>query len=228
LDASGATELVIDNLSVTWLFPAASTQTFDIFLVISMRIVLIVLVTAAVALTGFAKSPKRETIDGTIIAYNQVLNLVLITFAPNSAAFVVRTRPAGHKPSRLIEIHFTYWSSAKPNNGDFSNELFDRARLWRFKLTKTSGCEPLREGIPGVDVKTGKEIGEQLPIWKLLRGAENEKLPFGEPLPCYSLKAHDFKPVGRRWATLAAMSNKSLDASGGSVFLIIIGPARLD
>jgi hypothetical protein len=32
LDASGTTGLVIDNLSVTWLLPAASTQSFGCFL----------------------------------------------------------------------------------------------------------------------------------------------------------------------------------------------------
>jgi hypothetical protein len=31
LDASGTTGLVIDNLFVTWLFAAASTQTFGVF-----------------------------------------------------------------------------------------------------------------------------------------------------------------------------------------------------
>ena len=162
-----------------------------------MRIVLIILLTAATALTTVAGPPGRETIEGTIIAYNQVLSLVLITSAPSSAAFIVRTRPAGHKPSQLIEIHYSYWISDKPNNSGFADELIDGTRLWRFKLTKTTGCEPLREGIPGVDVNTGKEFGERLPIWKLLPRTENEKLPFGETLPCYSLKAHDYKSIGR-------------------------------
>ena len=162
-----------------------------------MRIVLIFLLIAAVPVSGFASSPRRETIDGTIIAYNQVLNLVLITSAPSSAAFIVRTLATGHKPSRLIEIHYTYWSSDKPNNAGLPDKLIDVTRLWRFKLTKTTSCEPLREGIPGVDVDTGREIGERLPIWKLLPGADIEKLPFGETLPCYSLQAHDYKSIGR-------------------------------
>ena len=158
-----------------------------------MRIALISLVIATSSLGAFASSPKRETIVGNVIAYNQALNLIMITSAPSRAAFIVRTHPTGHKPSQLIEVHYAYWSSEKPDNGGFPDELITGTRLWRFKLVGDAPCEPLLDAVPFTDVKTGKEVGERLPVWKLLPGAENEKLPFGETLPCYSLKAGGYK-----------------------------------
>jgi len=158
-----------------------------------MRIVLIILVIATVSLGVFGSSPKRETVVGTVIAYNQLSNLILITSAPSRAALIVRTRPTAHKPSELIKVHYTYWSSEKPNNGGFPAELITGTRLWRFKLVSDAPCEPLQDAVPFTDVKTGKEVGERLPVWKLLPGAENEKVPFGETLPCYSLKARGYK-----------------------------------
>jgi hypothetical protein len=162
-----------------------------------MRIALIILLIASSSICGLAKSPKRETIVGTVIAYDQLNNLIQITFAPSRVAFIVRTRPSRHKPSQLVEVLYTYWSSEKRNNGGFPNELVASSRQWRFKLVSHTGCEPLEESVPFTDVKTGKDTGERVPIWKLLPGADSEKLPFGETLPCYSLKAHDYKPIAR-------------------------------
>jgi hypothetical protein len=170
---------------------------FDIFFRDKMRIALITLLIAASSISGLAKSPKRETIVGTVIAYDQLNNLIQMTFAPSRVVFVVRTHPSGHKPSKLIEVLYTYWSSEKPNNGGFPDELVASARPWRFKLIRDTGCGPLQETAPFTDVKTGKDTGERLPIWKLLPSADSEKLPFGETLPCYSLKARDYKPVAR-------------------------------
>ena len=162
-----------------------------------MRIALAILLIVIFATLGISKSPKRETVVGTVIAYDHLNNLIQITFAPSRVVLVVRTRATRHKPSQVIEVLYTYWSSEKPANGGFPDQLVERANTWRFRLVKVADCEPLEESAPLTDVNTGKPIGERLPIWKILPGADNEVLPFGRILPCYSLKAHDYKPIAR-------------------------------
>jgi len=149
-----------------------------------------------VAPLGNVAASKRITLVGTVVAYNQVLNLAQITSAPNVAAFIVRTRATNREPMRLIQVNYAYWISNK-STGESPDELFTHGRSWRFALTKATGCAALVEDMRGTDVNTGKEIGERLPIWKLLPGAENEKLPYGETLPCYSLQSGDYKPYSK-------------------------------
>jgi hypothetical protein len=72
LDASGISGLVIDNLSVTWLSPAASTQPFDGF-VYSMRKLLPTITVLLVASTlGFSQStPSCDANNDPRIDKNQ-------------------------------------------------------------------------------------------------------------------------------------------------------------
>jgi hypothetical protein len=57
LDASGFSGLVIDNLSLTWLSPAASTQPFDVLIRAMNRLVLLVALTLLLC-----SSPARADI----------------------------------------------------------------------------------------------------------------------------------------------------------------------
>jgi hypothetical protein len=162
-----------------------------------MRIALLILLIVVFPVSSLATSAKRETVVGSVVAYDYFNNLIQITFAPSRVSLIVRTRATRRKPSELIEVLYTYWSSEKSNNGGFPDALVAGSRSWRFKLTRDAECEPPKESVPSTDAKTGKETGERLPMWKLLPGAENETLPFGKTLPCYSLKAHDYAPVSR-------------------------------
>jgi hypothetical protein len=162
-----------------------------------MRTTLVILLIAICPLNGLATSTEEEPIVGTVVAYDYFNNLIQITIAPSRVSLIVRTRQTCGKPSELIEVRYTYWSSEKPNNGGFPNELVTSARLWRFRLARDADCLPLKEFVPFMDAKTGKESSDHLPIWKLLSGAEQEKLPFGQTLPCYSLKDHEYKSIGR-------------------------------
>ena len=157
-----------------------------------MRFVVMILLIMTVPMSGLANSPKHISVEGTVIAYNTLLSLVQITFAPSSEALIVRTRPTKREPSRLIQVLYSYWGSDNTGRAG-AEELIARASVWRFKLYDQTGCGTLQEAKPLTDVNTGKTTGEPLVVWKLLPGAENEKLPYGERLPCYSLQVGDYK-----------------------------------
>ena len=159
-----------------------------------IRIALLSLVIAVSATVGVAAEAKKETFNGTVIAYDYFNNLIRMTFAPSRLTLLVRTKPHGPDAGRLIQVTYTYWSSQKQSNGGFPDDLVVSAKPWRFTLARNSGCEPIQEFARMEDAKTGTDTGDRLAIWKLLPGAEHEELPFGGRLPCYSLKAGDYKP----------------------------------
>jgi hypothetical protein len=144
--------------------------------------------------------PKRESIVGTIIAYDHLNNLMYLTDVPSRVVFIARTQPRGHDKGHFIQVNYTYWSSRRADEGGFPDELIANAHQWRFKLIGVASCDrPLKEFASLQDATTGKDTEVSIPIWKIIPGAENEKIPFGgETLPCYSLKAGGYKPYRNR------------------------------
>ena len=74
-----------------------------------MRFAILTLLIAATTSASIVASPKRETIVGDVIAYDHLNNLINITFAPSQVTLIVRTGATRHKPSRLIQVFYTYW-----------------------------------------------------------------------------------------------------------------------
>lgn len=150
---------------------------------------------SSIVLFGTFTPAKGETIVGTVVAYDHLNNLLMLTFVESRVVLIVRTQPrTGEKP-RFIQVAYSYYGPAKPNEGGFPDTLVEKARQWQFTLARDTECDhPVQEFTQLQDAQIGKDTDTRLPIWRLLPGAENEKLPFGERLPCYSLKAGDYKP----------------------------------
>ncbi len=152
----------------------------------------------SVALDGATPSLRRPTqpvhIVGTVVAYDHLNNLIRMTFVPSRVVFIVRTKTRGKDKSQFIKVAYTYWSSNRANDGGFPDELITGVRQLRFKLIRDISCdEPVQE-FSLLREDTGKAAEVSLPIWKVNPGAENEKIPFGETLRCYSLRADGYKP----------------------------------
>jgi hypothetical protein len=155
-------------------------------------------VLSSIVLVGAFTPTKRETIVGTVVAYDHFNNLMMLTFVESRVVLIVRTQPRGSEKARFIQVAYNYWDQQKPNEGGFPDALVQEAKQWRFALARDTDCDqPVQEFTALQDAQTGKDTDVRLPIWKLLPGAENEKLPFGETLPCYSLKATDYKPYSK-------------------------------
>jgi len=146
-----------------------------------------------------AASPKQDSIIGTVIAYDYLNNLALL-LAPSRVVMIVRTKSRKGDNGRLIQVAYSYYGSATPNKDGFPNALIDCARLWRFKLLRDPSCDrPVQEftSMQAEHLDTGKTTDERMSVWKLIAGAETEKIPFGETLPCYSLRVGGYKPYGK-------------------------------
>jgi len=161
-----------------------------------MRILLLSFVLfCSIVLFGAFTPAKGETIVGTVVAYDHFNNLLMLTFVESRVVLIVRTQARAGEKARFIQVAYRYYGPAKPNEGGFPDSLVEKARQWQFRLARDTECDyPVQEFTPLQDAQTGNDSDTRLPIWKLLPGAEKEKLPFGERLPCYSLKAGDYKP----------------------------------
>ena len=85
---------------------------------------------------------------------------------------------------------------SKPDNG-LPNQLISKAARWKFTASKRpESAEPLQQYMNANDAN-GNYLTEQwkIPAWGLVKGSENELLPFGEPIPRYSVRPGKFKSL---------------------------------
>ena len=139
------------------------------------------------------ESYKKEKIIGTVIAYDQRAFLICLTVTSCPVTLIVRIDGRDKKriAPRFIQVAYSFHESS----GGFPNSLLEGRRQWRFGLTRDFSCAVLvREKVIMKDEKIGKGTDSSIPIWRLVAGAENEKIPYGETLICYRLKAGYYKP----------------------------------
>lgn len=131
---------------------------------------------------------KVEGLVGTVIAYDEIKSWTPCVRGECEGSLIVRVaKPDANQP-RYVRVDFRFSMSKPPK------KLVKNKRLWRFKLIRTKELdEPIDEFIiynMGVYNRERK-----VRIWKIIPGAEDEKLPFEETLPSYSLPKNGFKPM---------------------------------
>ena len=85
---------------------------------------------------------------------------------------------------------------SKPDNGR-PNQLISKAARWKFTASKwPESVEPLQQYVKFEDANRN-DFTEQwkIPAWELVKGSEDELLPFGEPIPRYSVSFGKFKSI---------------------------------
>ncbi|MGH9753095.1 MAG: hypothetical protein ACREA2_09950 [Blastocatellia bacterium] len=125
-----------------------------------------------------------EEITGVVVAYDGLIS----TFCSDicKAFLIIRINVAEEAKPRYIQVDLTF-------RHKFPKELFTGKKRWRFKLIRTPSLdENLNEFLLG-ESALGKEI--KIPIWVLVPGAEDEKLPFGKVLHSYSLVKNGFRLI---------------------------------
>lgn len=136
---------------------------------------------------GQDKSAKPEWINGFVIAYDEIQ--ATTPCDPRCQRFfLVRIDSENdNEEARYIRVGVKLKESQS-----FPRELITQKRLWRFKVTRTHTLdEPVYEFI----VQQATEVARERKwfIWKLVPGAEDEKLPFNETIPSYLTTRSGFK-----------------------------------
>jgi hypothetical protein len=121
-------------------------------------------------------SQRHETITGRIIAYSKPLECL------NGNAYwsmIVRVVETKHASRLFVRVNFSLpcekspaWPSAK-------------STTQKFRLIRDKGSDQiLVEFMDSIHASTEQEA-QRLPLWTLVSGAEQEKLPFGKIVPSY-------------------------------------------
>ena len=131
-----------------------------------------------------ADAAKQKAVVGEIIAYYRLSGLACVGACQLS--LIVRvTKPKKAQPQyfRVVYFHGTQ---------EFPYKLLESRRALRLGLARFELFDaPLREFVRTIDSETGQEVPSRMPAWRLLPGAEAERLPFGETLPSFLLvKVH--------------------------------------
>jgi hypothetical protein len=87
-------------------------------------------------------------------------------------------------PARYIEVIVGY----RPGESQF--RFINRKRSLRLRVSRNKfhGAAQLREFIRTVSAETDQESASHQPAWKLIPGAEDERLPYGIMMPSYFLQ----------------------------------------
>jgi hypothetical protein len=150
---------------------------------------LILLLTLCCLPADGAGKPERdiEEVVGVVVAYDDIKPSVTCIDVCETS-LIVRVNQSTEVASGYIRIDLRFSGRRR-----FPNELIRSKKQWKFKVFRTTDHdERMEEFIRGEDV-FGKKF--EHPNWKLIPGAEDEALPFGQVLRSYSLVKNGFKPI---------------------------------
>lgn len=147
-------------------------------------------VVALFAFYGYAqeKSQKDEWLNGVVVAYDAI-KADGPCYGGCERSLIVRLEAEKEEKSRYIRVDVRIQEGHA-----FPMELIANKRLWRFRVVRTSGLdEPIYDYI--LQNATASAEEKKYPIWKLIPGAEGEKLPFGDKISSYSMIKNGFKAI---------------------------------
>lgn len=158
------------------------------------RILVTVLALTLVAFHAYAqdKRDKPEWINGFVVAYDAI-EATTPCYRGCERYFIVRIDSENdNEEARYIRVGVRLKESQS-----FPRELITTKRLWRFKVMRTPTLdEPVYEFI--IQNATEFAAEKKYFIWKLIPGAEGEKLPFNERIASYTTARNGFKASLRR------------------------------
>src|SRR3954467_10803431 len=98
------------------------------------------LAVSSTAYPRYRQCTKRSVIlVGTVVAYNQLAALVMITDAPGQHELVLRADRAlpGKEAGQYVKIVYKHWA----NEASLPEGLFDGRSKWRFSLKRDYTCD---------------------------------------------------------------------------------------
>jgi hypothetical protein len=133
------------------------------------------------------RAGKIEEITGDVVAFEYPKSWGPCYRRMCEGSLIVRIAKADEKVPRYIRVDFRYAESKPPRS------LVQSKRRWRLKLFRTVGNDEVIEEFIHYE-KDALSPERNEPVWKLVPGAEDEKLPFGEKIPSYLLTNNAVKP----------------------------------
>ena len=137
---------------------------------------------------GQEKTQKAEWLNGVVVAYDAI-KADTPCYGECERSLIVRLEAEKQEKPRYIRVDVRI-----QEGHNFPSELIAKKRLWRLRVLRTSGLdEPIYNYI--VQNATASAEHKKYPIWKLIPGAENENLPFGQKVSSYSMSKNGFKAI---------------------------------
>jgi hypothetical protein len=147
-----------------------------------------ILFAAGALINGMESKDTTEKLEATVVAYD-IVKATTPCYRQCEGSLIVKIHSAESESPRYARIDFTF-----RNGSGFPRELTRRKRMWQFSVIRTKSLdEPIYDYIVQKQSSYSKE--KKYPNWELLPGARDEKLPFGETLPSYTLRGNNFKLI---------------------------------
>jgi hypothetical protein len=125
-------------------------------------------------------SAKAETMAGRIVAYSSGLTCM------NGNAYwsmLIHLQDHTDVPSQFVEVRFSLPCNKTPE------WLTRKSSLQKFRLTRDQDADSLLKEFMDCATESPSshtpEPCPHVPMWRLVPGAEAEKLPFGQRVPSY-------------------------------------------
>jgi hypothetical protein len=160
----------------------------------------------------FAQKSKLKAL-GTVVAEERLFGHIYSDKAAKTKYFIVRLDRIidGQEQSRYVLIQRSWKLENYPAPIDNENET-----QWEFSLEKKNGCsKSLRELQFAFFADDNNKPNGLLPRLRRKQGAEAERLPFNETLPCYRIDDKNSK-INRSFTPRPT----SADTTGNNLFVL--------
>ncbi len=154
----------------------------------------LLLIAASLAVIG-QENPDKKTVKGTVVAEYTGM---LANGCYHVCGLSLVVKLDNQTTDQYVVVQVEYMDDRSLPMNRLPVRLVEKAARWMFEATlEGSEKAPLQKYMKFIDEKTGKDVSNETAIsaWRLLKGAENEKLPFGEPLATYRVKVGKFKSI---------------------------------
>ena len=132
-------------------------------------------------------SPKVETITGQVVAYSAGLETFACTNGNTYWSMLIHVLNRTDSPATFIQVRFSLPCKEAPQ------WLNQKSPVQKFRLKRERDADSVLKEF----VECAPDSGEKchLLTWKLVPGAENEKLPFDHIVPSYQSVDLPLAPV---------------------------------
>jgi hypothetical protein len=135
-----------------------------------------------------SRHPHRENVSGRIIAYETSLSSLACVNGNWYSSIIIRIERPEHAHPEFIQVPF---STPCDKSLDW---LPAKSSVEKFRLYRQQDCDSVLEEFAQLADGVPKRT-QDLPNWRFLPGTENDKLPFGQVVPCYRSEDLPLEPV---------------------------------
>lgn len=153
----------------------------------SIWTVLLIAFLVGIAQAQLSTRPKATSLNGTVVAVDTYWPL-LGCYHVCGFSLIVRI---DDKPARYANVRVAFMDDRHTREKGPQQGLIEQSRRWRFKVTLAEPPATILEQ----HWETNRETDPRREAWRLLKGAENENLPFGERIPHYYVEVGEYKPI---------------------------------